>query len=170
VAVQALLLRGVNVAGNKLAMGDLRDAVTELGGHDVQTYLQSGNVVYSGAVTVGRRLAAYLEKELGVKTVVIARTHEQLADVVRRRPYPAKEPMVSVTFLARAAAASASAAIDAGAYAPDSFVVDGREVYVHTPDGYGRSKLSNAFFEKKLRVDATTRNWKTVLALTDMTA
>jgi uncharacterized protein (DUF1697 family) len=170
VTVHALLLRGVNVAGNKLAMSDLRAVVEALGGRDVRTYLQSGNVVYAGPASVAKRLAGRLAEELDVKTAVLSRTHAELVTVVRRRPYPEDAPKVSVTFLDRAPAMAKTQAIDATTYRPDEFVVEGREVYVHTPGGYGRSKLTNAFFESKLGVVATTRNWNTVLALTEMTS
>ena len=90
--------------------------------------------------------------------------------MVAGKPYAADGKAVSVTFLAEPAPTAAVAAIDPAAYGKDEFVVVGREVYLHTPGGYGRSKLNNAFWERKLDDVATTRNWNTVTTLAEMTA
>jgi uncharacterized protein (DUF1697 family) len=75
---------------------------------------------------------------------------------------------VSVTFLADRPAAGALASIDPSAYGTDEFAVVGREIYLHTPGGYGRTKLNNTFWERKLNVAATTRNWNTVTRLLEL--
>ena len=164
------MLRGVNVGGNALRMPDLARIVEGLGARDVQTYLQSGNVVYTGTKSVGDQLEAALYAELGVRAPVLTRSGKQLADIVAGKPFAATGKAVSVTFLAAKPAARAVAAIDAGAYGDDSFAVSGAQIYLHTPGGYGRSKLNNTFWERKLATTATTRNWNTVLALAEMTA
>ena len=166
----AALLRGVNVGGNALRMPDLSRIVEALGGRDVQTYLQSGNVVYTGAKGIADRLEAALHDELGVRAPVLTRSGKQLADVVAGKPFTAAGKAVSVTFLGGKPSAGALSAIDPTAYGADSFVVSGAEIYLHTPGGYGRSKLTNAFWERKLALTATTRNWNTVVALADLTA
>ena len=166
----AALLRGVNVGGNSLSMPDLSRIVETLGGRDVQTYLQSGNVVYTGAKRIGLELEAALMDSLGVRAPVLLRSGKELADVVAGKPYDEAGKAVSVTFLGDKPAAAALAAIDASAYGADRFAVQGREIYLHTPVGYGRSKLNNSFWERKLGTTATTRNWNTVLALAEMTA
>lgn len=165
----AALLRGVNVGGNKLAMADLTRLVEGLGGRDVRTYLQSGNVVYTGAATLGSKLEAAMLDELGVRSPVLVRSGADLAKVVAGKPFRADGKAVSVTFLQAAADAARVGAIDPSSY-DDEFVVAGREIYLHTPNGYGRSKLNNAFWEHKLKTVATTRNWNSVVALADMTA
>jgi uncharacterized protein (DUF1697 family) len=76
---------------------------------------------------------------------------------------------VSVTFLDDAPSADAVSRIDPERFGNDRFVVRGHEVYLHTPDGYGRSKLTNAFWEKAFGCVATSRNWNTVVALTELT-
>lgn len=166
----AVLLRGVNVGGNSLGMADLVGAVEDLGGRDVRTYLQSGNVVYTGARALADRLAPALADQLGVRTSVIVRSGKELAAVVAAKPFPAEGKVVSVTFLAAKADRKRVAAIDAQAYGADEFVVIGAEVFLHTPGGYGRSKLNNTFWERRLDTAATTRNWNTVVALADLTA
>lgn len=164
------MLRAVNVGGRKLGMSDLRRLTEAAGGRDVETYLQSGNVVFAGAAGVASALSAALAAELGFEVPVLRRTAKELAAVVDANPFDAAGKMLSVTFLEAPPAAAAVAAIDPAAYGSDSFVVRGDEIYVHTPDGYGRTKLNNAFWERKLGLIATTRNWNTVLALADLTA
>jgi uncharacterized protein (DUF1697 family) len=168
-ARHAALLRAVNVAGNKLAMRDLTELVERLGGGDVRTYLQSGNVVYSGPAKLGAALEKALRTDLGVEAAVLVRSAAQLATIVEGKPFAADGKVVSVTFLRDRPAAAAVAAIDPTVY-DDEFVVAGREIYLHTPNGYGRSKLLNQFWERKLGTVATTRNWNTVVALAEMTA
>lgn len=163
------LLRGVNVGGNRLAMPDLRRIVTDLGGSDVETYLQSGNVVFRGPKRIGDQLEQALLDQLGVRSQVLLRSHAELQAVVEASPYAAGGKVVSVTFLDAKPAKTKVDEIDADAYGDDEFTVIGREVYLHTPGGYGRSKLGNSFWEKKLGVKATTRNWNTVEALTELT-
>jgi uncharacterized protein (DUF1697 family) len=165
----AALLRAVNVAGNKLAMPDLRRILESLGARDVATYLQSGNAVFTGPRTVASRLEQALADELDVQSTVLLRSHAELVSLIEDDPFGVGDKTVSVTFLASTADADRVAAIDPDAYAPDRFVVRGSEVYLHTPGGYGRSKLGNAFWEKKLGVEATTRNWNTVVALAELT-
>ena len=169
-AKYAALLRGVNVGGNALAMPDLVRVVEELGGRDVRTYVQSGNVVYTGTKSVAAALEKALLRELDVRAPVIVRSAAELARVVAAKPFRAEGKAVSVTFLASAPAAAAVSVIDPEAYGADRFEVVGREIYLHTPGGYGRSKLNNAFWERKLSTVATTRNWNTVTTLAEMAA
>lgn len=166
----AALLRGVNVAGNKLAMSDLVRLVEGLGGRDVRTYLQSGNVVYAGPKKLATGLEQGLLDELGVRAAVLVRSGAELAAVVAAKPYAADGTSVSVTFLAERPGATALSGIDPAAFGADEYAVIGREIFLHTPDGYGRTKLNNAFWERRLSTVATTRNWNTVLALAEMTA
>jgi uncharacterized protein (DUF1697 family) len=161
------MLRGVNVAGNKLAMSDLVRVVESLGGREIETYLQSGNVVYDGPK---KRLEQALLDEVGVRSPVIVRAAAQLASVVDGKPFAADGKAVSVTFLAAKPAKVAVAGVDPAVYGDDEFRVVGDEIYLYTPGGYGRSKLHNAFWERKLGTTATTRNWNTVLALAELTA
>ena len=169
-AKYAALLRGVNVGGKSLAMPDLVGLVEGLGGRDVRTYLQSGNVVYTGTKQVAGGLEHALLAELGVRSPVLVRSARELAALVAAKPYAAQGKSVSVTFLGGSAPADRLAAVDPGAFGSAEFEVSGREIYLHTPGGYGRSKLNNAFWERKLSTVATTRNWNTVLALAEMTA
>ena len=164
------LLRAVNVGGRKLSMADLVRVAGEAGGKEARTYLQSGNVVFSGSAAVARGLSAAVSSAAGFDVPVLLRSASDLAGVVSGQPLSGPASSWHVTFLASKPAARAVSALDPSAYGEDTFAVVGREVYLRTPGGYGRSKLSNAFFERKLGVVATTRNWRTVCALAEMAA
>lgn len=170
------LLRGVNLgARNKVSMADLRTPFESLGAEDVQTYVQSGNVVFKSRVRSAARLAGDIERlidrELGLEISVMVRTRRQLAEIVAGNPFEASEAdgtKLHVTFLAKAPKRSRALALEPESFEPDAFQVHGREVYVHTPQGYGKSKLSNAYFEKQFGVAGTTRNWNTVTKLAEL--
>ncbi|HWS46307.1 MAG TPA: DUF1697 domain-containing protein [Acidimicrobiia bacterium] len=165
------LLRAVNVGGRKVPMQALRELFAGLGHRDVETYIQSGNVVFAAkgaAARVKPELEHAIGREFGFDVTVLLRTHAELTKVVAGNPFTKQEPYV--TFLDAAPRAQQVEALDPGQFAPDVFAVNGREVYLHCPGGYGRTKINNAFFESRLAVAATTRNWNTVLKLTEMVA
>jgi uncharacterized protein (DUF1697 family) len=172
------LLRGVNVGGTKVAMADLRRLVADLGHDDVKTYLQSGNVVFGSTVRDAEALARGIERaiadELGLTVPVLVRSGRELAAVAGGNPYADWEDdptRLLVAFLATAPEKSAVAALTVPGGENVAFTVTGREVYLHYPDdGYGRSKFTNNYLEKKLGVVATTRNWRSVRALAEQAA
>lgn len=176
------LLRGINVGGrNKVAMAELRDVVSSLGHTDVATYIQSGNVVFT-AVGDTRRLGADLERaiaeSLGVSPSVVVISRDELAQVVRDNPYPdeSNPKAVHVVFLPKRAGREAAGALGeileraADAGGRDTAKLVGRVIYLHTPDGFGRSKLAE-FLMRSARPElvGTARNWATVTRLLDMT-
>jgi uncharacterized protein (DUF1697 family) len=174
----AALLRGINVGRNKrIGMADLRALMESLGHGSVRTHLQSGNIVFESPKRSATPLAAGIEKaiaaELGMDVTVMVRRSDELAAVVAASPFGGRtdDPKkVHVAFLSEAPRAAAVKAFGAEEFAPDELEVVGREVYLLYPDGYARSKLTNAVLEKGLGVRATSRNWRTVKALADLTA
>lgn len=163
------LLRGVNVGGHRrVPMADLRRGLADAGLDDVQTYLQSGNAVFSGASDdedeVAAMVCTVVAKTCDVDCEVVMRTGAELAGVLARNPWPdrASSPkLLNVLFLSAAAEARASRI-----GAQEEVAADGREVWVWYGDGAGRSKL-------KLElpgVVVTARNWTTVTALADLAA
>lgn len=170
------LLRSVNVAGrNRIAMAGLRELTAQLGFTQVRTHLQSGNLVFSSPEPAASRVAEALSQaiaaSLGLDVKVVVRTGLQLAEVVRRNPLlAAGQPARSlhITFLASPADPVRLEALDRTAGAPDAFQVLGTEVFLTCPGGYGSTLLNNAYFERKLQVSATTRNWATVCQLAHM--
>lgn len=165
------LLRGINVGGrNRLKMADLRAAVESLGHTEVETYLQSGNVVFAvGDVhdRLGDEIAERLRDRCEVDVRVLIRTGDEMAAIVAANPYDRDDPTkVVVTFLPTDAVAPD---LDLDAFAPEHLTVNGREVYLDLPNGQGRSRLTAALAKLDDGV-STSRNWRTVLALAEMSA
>lgn len=172
-------LRGVNVGGKKkVKMDQLVDVYDVLGFADIRTYLQSGNVLCSTSkisnAALQRKIEKGLESELELDVTVLCRTSREMGLVVKNNPYLKKknvdESKLHVTFLKEAPADNAVAELSKEKFGKEEFAIDGATVYVHCPAGYGKAKLNNNFFEERLGVDATTRNWKTVNKLHDMSA
>jgi uncharacterized protein (DUF1697 family) len=169
------LLRGINLgAHNKVPMADLRALFDDLGAEDVETYVQSGNVVFKsadGAEKLARAIERKIRRDLGLSVTVLVLTRPQLTKVLGSNPFAKakKEPAkLHVTFLAEKPARNRVGKLDPERAKPDEFRLVGRQVYLHCPNGYGRTKLTNAYFEKQLGVAATTRNWKTVTKLAEL--
>jgi uncharacterized protein (DUF1697 family) len=170
------LLRGVNVSGrNKVGMAELRARLGDLGFQDVTTYIQSGNIVLASRATGQAALAGVIEAEIRrafhVEVTVLVRTREQLHKISAVNPFLTRgrdRSALHVTFLAGSPASGDVRALSARAAGPDDCVVVGREVYLHCPNGYGKTKLNNTYLERVLKVRATTRNWKTVLTLREL--
>jgi len=170
------LLRGINLGGvNKVPMKELRTLFEELGYEDVQTYLQSGNVVFEAKSSTSKRLAAEIEgaitEAFKPAVSVIVRTHRELERVATGKPFPTegvKPSSLHVMFLAEPASAKAIKTLDPDRSPPDEFEVKGREVYLLFPNGSGRSKLTLDYFEKKLGTRGTGRNWNTVVKVLEL--
>jgi uncharacterized protein (DUF1697 family) len=169
------LLRGVNVGGNTLSMERLRAVCAELGVKDARTYVQSGNVVFAAPGSAARWATA-LERELAgesrLAVSVIVRTAAEMAKVVAGNPFASEKGVdpakLHVTFLQRAPVRAALKRLDSLSAGTDRWKVAGMAIYLHCPNGYGRTKLSNTALERALGVRATTRNWNSVNKLCDM--
>ncbi len=169
------LLRGINLGGhNKVSMPDLRALFASLGAEDVATYVQSGNVIFTSADGPGKLTKAIeqrIRRDLGLTVTVVLRTRAQLAKVLTGNPFAddGREPAtLHVTFLAEKPDRARVRKLDPARAEPDEFRVIGQEIYLHCPNGYGRSKLTNGYFETQLGVGATTRNWRTVTKLAEL--
>ncbi len=165
------LLRGVNVGGkNCVPMKELAEIFVDAGCTDVRTYIQSGNVVFRAARALAESLPSRITEQIatrfGCRIPLVLRTAEQLAAAVRDNPFQkVPQEMLHVYFLAGLPDASRVAQLDPNRSKPDAFVVHGREIYLHLPNGIGRSKLTNAYFDSKLATTSTARNWRTTLKL-----
>jgi uncharacterized protein (DUF1697 family) len=170
------LLRGINVGGRaKVSMSALRDLFVDLGYADAKTYIQSGNVIFSASLRspskASGEIAARIEKDLGVSCSVLLRSDEELVTVLENNPYLADNVDPStlyVAFLDKKPTQEQSKRLVVPPGETAEFTLAGREVYLHYPDGYGRTKLSNTYIEKRLGVVATTRNWNTVTKLHEL--
>jgi len=172
-----LLMRGVNVGGhNRLPMADLRALLSSLGYTDVATYLQSGNAVCNADGSPGKvaaQVAAGLEAGLSLSVPVVARTAGQWSALVAANPllHLDDDPKrLHVTFLDGPPHADRLTALadEAAALAPERIEVVGADAFLHTPGGFGVTRFTPSFLERRLGRVATTRNWRTVLALADL--
>jgi uncharacterized protein (DUF1697 family) len=172
----AALLRGVNIGPSKrISMADLRAIVEGLGHTDVETYLQSGNVVFTPKARAPKDLAGSLEAAIaeaaGLEVPVVTRKARELAKVVSACPYRVDDPTrVVVAFLGERVALDDLGLGDLDAYLPDELTLAGRELYVSLPNGQARSKLMEKLTARRLTVTLTVRNWRTVAALAELTA
>ncbi len=170
------LLRGINLGGQrKIKMEDLQALFVALGHSQVTTYIRSGNIIFKSSANSPSKLARGIEeriaRDLGLAVTVLLRTSDELAQVVEDNPFirqgtdPTK---LYVTFLADAPDPAVVGQLEVQNRQPDEFRVLGREIYLHCPQGYGRTKLNNAFWERRLGTAATTRNWNTVTKLLEL--
>jgi len=178
VSTHVALLRAVNLAGhNRVSMADLRELASGLGLSNVRTLLQSGNLIFESR---GRR-PAHLERvlqsaareALDLETEFFVRTGRELAAIVAGNPFPRdarRDPArLLVMFLDGSPARPHVTALDQAIVGGEAVRVSGREIYMVYPEGIGRSRLTGALIERKLRVRGTARNWNTVLKLAALT-
>ena len=174
-ARHVVLLRGINIGSrNRVAMPALRDALEEASFTDVQTYLQSGNIVVESRAkpeTVRKKVEQLIEQRFGLEIAVVVRTRAELAAVVKRNPHAkvATNPKAyQVTFLEQKLSAKTVRELEQAAAGAERVVVSGREVYAWHPQTIARSKLWAKLAGKDLGVTATSRNWTTVEALVEL--
>lgn len=170
------LLRGINVSGQKMIkMAELKTHFEALNFHEVQTYIQSGNVVFKSADTMPTSLehsiSEMIRKVYGFEVAVLVRRPEDLRHILDNNPFlqRGEDPeRLYVTFLATSPTTAQVEKLKEYDYSPEAYALDGTTLYFFAPNGYGRAKMNNNFFESKLKVACTTRNWKTVQVLLDM--
>ncbi|HWG84540.1 MAG TPA: DUF1697 domain-containing protein [Deinococcales bacterium] len=164
------LLRGINVSGQrKMPMAQLR-ALLERNGHaPVSTYIASGNVVLEAGEldedTLRERLEDLIEAEFGFSTDVVIRTPAEWRAVIVSNPFPGREEHLHVSFLSAPPPETATRVLDAVTRPPEEWRVVGRDLYLVLASGFAESKLAPVISPQKLKVSATTRNWRTVLAI-----
>jgi uncharacterized protein (DUF1697 family) len=168
------LLRAVNVGGRRsVPMAPLRALYESLGFENVQSYVQSGNVVFAAkgtAASLRARIEKAIRAEFKIDVDVALRTAAEMRKIVAANPYvtpKADLKQLHVTFLTDKPTAGAIKTARSLHYPPDEFVIAGSQLYLCTPNGIGRTKLNFTAIEKALGV-ATTRNWNTVTKLLAM--
>jgi uncharacterized protein (DUF1697 family) len=174
--VHVALLRGINVGGkNKLPMKDLAAIFTDLGCHEVKTYIQSGNVVFRATPDLAERIptlvAQAISSRFGAAVPVVILNAEELLAAARENPFlesGADEKTLHVAFLAKAPTEGQAATLAPNRSPPDEFNLSGRRIYLRCPKGMARTKLTNDYFDTKLATISTMRNWRTLLALCEM--
>jgi uncharacterized protein (DUF1697 family) len=168
------LLRAVNLPGhNKVGMADLRKLLGELGFQEVQSLLQSGNLVFASKGRTVAQLEAFLEAEtkarLGLDTDFMVRDAGEWKRVIASNPFPEEAERdpghLIVMFLKDEPKGEDVAALQEAIKDREVVRAKGRHAYLVYPDGVGRSRLTNVLIERKLRTRGTGRNWNTVLKL-----
>ena len=167
------LLRSVNVAGHgRIAMDQLRASFDALGYTDVTTYIQTGNVLFTtgskSQTGISSAIEERLDEDFGGSPAVLLRSVADFGRVASSSPYAkagADTGRHHVTFLATSPSRAALDGLRLPPSGRDELGVDGKEVYVHTPDGYANTKYTGTFLERRLGVVSTTRNWNTVTKL-----
>jgi len=170
------LLRGINLAGkNRLPMKDLTQMFEDAGCTDVRTYIQSGNVVFSASAKLAARMSEVIPsailKKFHISVPVIVRSADEFKAVVKGNPFlKAGEDLNSlhVAFLSSTPLPAHVAALDPNRSPGDRYVVRGADIYLCCPNGVGQTKLTNAYFDSKLKTISSGRNWRTVTTLLEM--
>ena len=170
------LLRAVNVgAANRMRMDALRGVFVSAGYDDAVTYIQTGNVVFTSTDAehvVRTTIERQINTELGLAITAIVRTGAQMAAVVARNPFgtdTADSTRLYVGFLTGEPPRDDIAALEAMDFGDDAFRVVGREIYLRYAVRSSQSKLTGALIERKLRQQATVRNWAVTMKLAEMT-
>ena len=168
------LLRGINVSGQKkIKMADLKVLYENLGLANVITYIQSGNVIFesgNSADDLIKQIETAIQKEYGFDVSIQVIALEDLIRIASENPFlPADDiSKLHLTLLETKPDENLVKNIVSDPKSDDEFKVIGKAIYLKCPNGYGRTKLTNTFFESKLKIKATTRNWKTVLKLVEL--
>ena len=171
------ILRGINVSSkNMIKMPALTKTFESLGFKDVKTYVQSGNVIFRSEFTnmkdLEKQICEQIDKDFGSKIPVIILEQDYITGIQKNNPFLNRQNIdltkLHVTFLSEEPKEENISKIDASKYMPDEFLFGSKAIYLYCPEGYGKTKLNNNFFENKLKVTATTRNWNTVNKLVEL--
>ena len=168
------MLRGINVGSQKkLRMETLREIYQSAGFEKIRTYLQSGNVVFETTEgdlsTITTAIETLIQQTCGYRVEVFIRIQSEFEQILLHNPFLNDQNIennkLHVTFLYQVPKAAAWEKLVIPSGIPDKFTQGNQEIYLYCPNGYGRTKISNSFFERKLGIATTTRNWNTVQAL-----
>ncbi|MEL6866672.1 MAG: DUF1697 domain-containing protein [Bacteroidota bacterium] len=169
------LLRGINVSGQKkIKMAELRQHLIDAGFGEVQTYIQSGNILLDSDLTdrgvLAQEVAEVIQKNYAFEVTVLIRQAADLRNILTGNPFLTADNIKYqyVTFLAESPTAEAIGHLATFDYKPEDYALRDDFLYFFAANGAGRAKMGNNFFEKKLKVAATTRNWRTVMKLLEM--
>ena len=172
------LLRGINVGGiRKILMNDLRHLFISLDFSDAITYIQSGNVIFRSAsredtTKLANRIEQSIFKSFGFEVPVIVITSEELEKAISENPFLKQEnpdiERLLITFLKETPEPDRIEKLKSYDDSPNRFQIVDNNIFLYCQGKYSESKLGNNLFESKLKVPATTRNWKTVLMLSKL--
>lgn len=165
------LLRGVNVSGQKkIPMAELRGILSKLGFVNVQTYIQSGNVVFQSSeideIKIEERIQNEIQNHFGFIVPVLVKTSSEIQLILEKCPFSEEKKSTSYFTLLHAIPNEALVDVVSNeTYVNEEFQIINSCVYFYSSEGYGKAKCNNNFFERKLKASATTRNFKTMTKL-----
>ncbi len=168
------LLRGINVSGkNLIKMKDFQVLLQENGFINVTTYIQSGNIIFESQLSdikeIENKISQLIKKEYGFDVPIIVLTLTDLENLIEYNPFAAEaneEPTkVLISFFRDLPSPKLIDELKSREYETEKFKFEKKYAYLHCMNGYGKAKINNNFLENKLKVIATTRNWKTILKL-----
>jgi len=168
------MLRGINVGGrNKIKMDQLKDLYKSLGFANIHSYIQSGNIIFDSTSKdingIAKNVHQAIKQTFGYDVPVFIRTANDFRLTIQNNPFTDKDiSKLQITFLSGSPTQFSIDEINKARHKSEEFYIFQRDVYLFCPLGYGISKLSNTFFERKLKTSATTRNWKTVNKLMEL--
>lgn len=170
------LLRGINVGGKKIIkMAELVILYESLELKNVKTYVQSGNIIFCTSRISKNGLKSIIEKKIydnfqfHVPVIILSKI--DLKEVIEQCPFVTSEfdkNKIYISFLERIPEQKLIESIIKMSVNSEKFAIIQNIIYFFCPDGYGRARFNNNFFESKLKVKATTRNWKTANRLLEM--
>lgn len=167
-------LRAINIGGRTLPMPALAKMFEQAGCTEVKTYIQSGNVVFTkdGPLgNLGATVESAIKKLTGFESPVIVRSRDELAAALKNAPFAdpgGEKPALHAMFLSSTPTAARIAALDANRSPGDRFAVHGQHIFLFCPNGVGVSKLTTAYFDSKLQITSTARNFRTIKRLLEM--
>lgn len=175
--VHIALLRAINVGGhNRVPMQELRRICSELGWREIQTYIQSGNVVFSARAAVERlerELEGALREELGLSIPVVVRRADAWEGIIEGNPFPeASEGSPNLVMAGLAKSPPAAGALDlllARAAVGERIARVGDALWFHFPAGSAKSRIGPSLIDRAAGSSVTLRNWRTVLKLGELT-
>lgn len=171
------LLRGINVSGQKkIKMADLRQLLAQIGFEDVVTYIQSGNIVLKSEEknprALEKNIASEIYKSYGFDVPVLVKSKEEIQDIIENNPFDNSEDLeanrIYFVLLKAVPESDLTEALVNEIFANEKFNITANCVYLCCAKGYGNAKCDNNFFERKLKVPATTRNYRTMTKLLEM--
>ncbi len=167
------LLRGINVGGHKkILMADLRALLETSGLNEVSTYIQSGNVIFkseASAKECSENISEAILEKYGWEVPILIKTPSEIKSILENCPFPQVEKEKSYFMLLQMPPLAKNIKSTLSFQFPnEKFSITPQCVYLFSSVGLGKSKMSNNFFERKLKVNTTTRNFKTMVKLIEL--
>jgi uncharacterized protein (DUF1697 family) len=162
---------------NSIRMTDLQALYRKLGYNDAETYIQSGNVIFSSVPDlspseISSKLERAIRESFNYEITVLIRKVEEIKKLESANPFLKMENFdpskMAVLFLDQEPSEAQIQKVINIDYPPDKFEIIGSEIFIYCPNGFGKTKLYTNFFERKMDVAGTGRNWRTINKLLEI--